>query len=98
LTALRSAWNNPPAMAETSEPLRIMLGFVVRQCARHLGHPPRPEELAEWANNQRDANGVYRIFGRAINAEEARVILRHPDRLVTIRPGPRWDFMTTLSR
>jgi hypothetical protein len=85
-------------MANTSEPLRIMLGFVVRQCARYLGHPPRPEELAEWANNQRDANGVYRIFGRAISAEEARVILRHPERLVTIRPGPRWDFVTTLSR
>jgi hypothetical protein len=85
-------------MADASEPLRIMLGFVVRQCARYLGHPPDPEELAEWANNQRDERGVYRIFGRPISTEEARVILRHPERLVTIRPSPRWDFVTTLGR
>jgi hypothetical protein len=85
-------------MADASEPLRIMLGFVVRQCARRLGHPPQPEELAEWANNQRDERGVYRIFGRPISIEEARVILRHPERMVAIRPGPRWDFVTTLGR
>lgn len=85
-------------MADSAEPLRIMLGFVVRQCARRLGHPPRPEELAEWANNQHDERGLYRIFGRPISTEEARLILRHPERLVTVRPGPRWDFMTTLSR
>ena len=46
--------------------LRIMLGFVVRQCAVALGHAPSADELAEWANNQRDARGHYRIFGRAI--------------------------------
>ncbi len=85
-------------MADTSEPLRIMLGFVVRQCARRLGHPPQPEELVEWANNQRDERGVYRIFGRPITIEDARIILRHPDRLVTVRPGPQWHFGTTLSR
>jgi hypothetical protein len=85
-------------MDDHSEPLRIMLGFVVRQCARRLGHAPRPEELAEWANNQRDQRGHYHIFGRPISSEEARIILRHPERLVTVRPGPRWDFMTTLSR
>ena len=85
-------------MAETCEPLRIMLGFVVRQCARRLGHPPQPEELAEWANNQRDERGCYRIFGRPISPEEARIILRHPERLVTVRPGPRWEFATTLGR
>jgi hypothetical protein len=85
-------------MTDASEPLRIMLGFVVRQCARRLGHPPQPEELAEWANNQRDERGVYRIFGRPISPEEARVILRHPERLVTIHPSPRWDFVTTLGR
>ena len=98
LTAQRAAWNNPAAMADDSEPLRIMLGFVVRQCARRIGHAPRPEELAEWANNQRDERGHYHIFGRPISSEEARIILRHPERLVTVRPGPRWDFMTTLSR
>lgn len=69
-----------------------MLGFVVRQCAVALGHPPTAEELAEWANNQRDERGGYRIFGRAIDAAEARVILKHPGRLVTVRPGERWTF------
>jgi hypothetical protein len=77
-------------MAAKAEPLRIMLGFVVRQCAVALGRTPTPAELAEWANNQRDARGRYRIFGRAITTEEARVMLRHPGRLVTVRPGPRW--------
>ena len=52
-------------------------------------------ELAEWANNQRDARGRYRIFGRAITADEASVVLRHPGRLVTVRPGPRWAVATS---
>ena len=67
-----------------------MLGFVVRQCAVALGHPPTAAELVEWANNQRDSRGRYRIFGRAIDLDEAQVILRNPGRLVTVRPGPRW--------
>jgi hypothetical protein len=79
-------------MNDATEPLRIMLGFVVRQCALRLGHRPSPEELAEWANNQRDASGRYNIFGRAITPDEARVILRNPGRLVTVRPSPRWEF------
>ena len=79
-------------MAGRSEPPKIMLGFVVRQCAVALGHPPTPDELAAWANAQRDARGRYRIFGRPITAEEAAVMLRHPGRLVTVRPGPRWAF------
>jgi len=74
----------------TDEPLRIMLGFVVRQCAVALGHAPSPEELAEWANEQRDERGRHCIFGRAISADEARIILKHPSRMVTVRPGPRW--------
>jgi hypothetical protein len=77
-------------MGAKPEPLRIMLGFVVRQCAVALGRRPTAEELAEWANDQRDANGRYRIFGRAISVDEARVLLKHPGRLVTVRPGPRW--------
>ena len=81
-----------------SEPLRIMLGFVVRRCAVALGHPPTPEELMEWANDQRDSRGRYRIFGRAIGIEEARVILRHPGRLVTVRPGPRWAIAANAQR
>jgi hypothetical protein len=85
-------------MEQSDEPLRMMLGFVVRQCATALGRAPTPVELAEWANNQRDACGRYHIFGRAITAEEARVILRHPSRMVTVRPGPRWRFGAVASR
>jgi len=79
-------------MDPTTEPLRIMLGFVVRQCAVALGHSPSADELAQWANDQRDERGCYCIFGRAISTEEARVILKHPSRLVTVRSGPRWHF------
>ena len=61
-------------MGQAVEPLRMMLGFVVRQCAKSLGHLPTPEELAEWANNQRDAKGRYHIFGRAISIDEARIV------------------------
>jgi len=74
-----------------------MLGFVVRQCARALGHNPLPEDFAEWANNQRDERGVYHMFGRAISADEARIIMRNPGRMVTVRPGPRWNFVAALS-
>lgn len=79
-------------MDGASEPLRIMLGFVVRQCAVALGHAPTADELAEWANHQRDERGGYCIFGRAISTDEACVLLRHPSRLVTVRSGPRWHF------
>jgi hypothetical protein len=85
-------------MSSTPEPLRIMLGFVVRRCAVALGHSPTAVELCEWANNQRDAHGRYRIFGRAITVDEAGVILRHPGRMVTVRPGPRWTAAVRLAR
>jgi hypothetical protein len=77
-------------MSADREPLRIMLGFVVRQCAVALGHMPTPIELAEWANNQHDGRRPYHVFGRALTVEDARLILRHPGRLVTVRRGPRW--------
>jgi hypothetical protein len=80
------------------EPSRIMLGFIVRQCAVALGHMPAPDELAEWANNQHDTRGLYRIFGRPITVEDARVILNHPGRLVTVRSGPRWPLRMTAAR
>lgn len=79
-------------MSARPEPPKIMLGFVVRQCAVALGHEPTASELASWANNQRDARGDYCIFGRAITIDEAAVILRHPGRPVSVRPGPRWPF------
>jgi hypothetical protein len=64
---------------------KIMLGFVVRQCAVALGHRPSPAELVEWANNQGKGRQRHCLFGRPISLEEARVILRHPGRPVTVR-------------
>jgi hypothetical protein len=72
-------------MAGAAEASKMMLGFVVRRCAVALGHRPSAVELAAWANNQRDALGRYRIFGREISVEDARIILKHPGRLVTVR-------------
>jgi hypothetical protein len=71
---------------------RMMLGFVVRQCAVELGHSPDAGELAEWANNRSGFKGSYRVFGRAISVEEAEIILRSPERLVAIHPDweSRW--------
>lgn len=79
-------------MSARNEPPRIMLGFVVRQCAVALGHSPTATELADWANTQSDERGDFCIFGRAITVTEAAVMLRHPGRPVTVRPGPRWPF------
>ena len=68
----------------------MMLGFVVRQCAVALGHTPTAEELARWANHQGEGRGRYCVFGRPITVEEARIILRHPARPVTVRdPVPQ---------
>ena len=64
---------------------RMALGFVVRECAVALRHSPTPPELAHWANHQQDERGEFCLFGRAISAEEARLILAHPAREVTIR-------------
>lgn len=62
-----------------------MLGFVVRRCAKELGHNPTADEFAVWANNQTLEGESYHIFGRAISTEAARVMLRSLDRLVTVR-------------
>lgn len=72
-----------------SETPKMMLGFVLRQCAVELGHSPDAAELAEWANNRRGFKGFYRVFGRAISVDEAQLILRNPDRIVTIHPD--WE-------
>jgi len=72
-----------------SETPKMMLAFVLRQCAVELGHPPDPSELAEWANHRPGFEGHYRVFGRAISVDEARLILRNPDRVVTIHPD--WE-------
>ena len=76
-------------MADTTTNLsdrnRMMLGFIVRRCARDLGHPPTPEEFAKWANNQEENGERYSLFGRPLSASAAGIILRHPGRLVTAR-------------
>jgi hypothetical protein len=64
---------------------KMMLGFVVRRCTVDMGHKPSPEEFAAWANNYRDRNRTYCLFGRPLTVDEARVILRHRSRLVTAR-------------
>lgn len=77
----------PPT--EAPDPIaagKMMLGFVVRECTVALGHPPSPAELAEWANHQQDDRGEFCLFGRAITPAEARVILAHPGRPVSVRP------------
>ncbi|MDE0035580.1 MAG: hypothetical protein OXU75_20935 [Deltaproteobacteria bacterium] len=70
---------------DNSKGQKVMLGFVVRRCARELGHTPTPHEFAVWANNQSLDGERYNIFGQAISAEVATVMLRRLDRLVTIR-------------
>jgi hypothetical protein len=78
----------PPAK-DATDPIaagKMMLGFVVRECTVALGHAPSPAELAEWANHQQDDRGEFCLFGRAITPAEARVILAHPGRPVSVRP------------
>jgi hypothetical protein len=64
---------------------KIMLGFIVRRCAAELGHPPTAEEFASWANNQSENGRRFSLFGQPISGEEAKVMLRHLGRLVTVR-------------
>jgi len=64
---------------------KIMLGFIVRRCARELGHSPTPDEFAVWANNQEENGRCYSLFGRKVSPSGAEVMLRHPGRLVTVR-------------
>ncbi len=63
----------------------IMLGFIVRRCAVELGHSPTPEEFADWANDQEQNGKRYCLFGQAISASTAEVMLRHLGRIVTVR-------------
>lgn len=63
----------------------MMLGFIVRRCAKALGHSPTPEEFAAWANNQEQNGKRYSLFGQAISASTAEIMLRHLSRVVTVR-------------
>ena len=71
--------------ADNGRGQKVMLGFVVRRCARDLGHAPTPQEFAVWANNQNLDGERYNIFGQAISAEAAKLMLSRLDRLVTVR-------------
>ncbi|HEY2986512.1 MAG TPA: hypothetical protein VGL11_02230 [Candidatus Binatia bacterium] len=75
------------AETATSEAQRnkMMLGFIVRRCACEIGHPPTPEEFAEWANNQKRDGRRYSLFGKQISAAAAKIILSQPGRLVSAR-------------
>ncbi len=70
---------------ESDNGTKLMLGFIVRRCAREIGHPPTPEEFAAWANSREENGRRYSLFGRAISPSTAKIILRHPGRLVTAR-------------
>jgi len=70
---------------QQSDRNKMMLGFIVRRCAREIGHPPTPEEFAAWANSREENGKHYSLFGRPISPSTARIILRHPGRLVTAR-------------
>ena len=89
--AAAGAGESPAAPAESLRDAvshgKMMLGFVVRECTVALGHEPTPAELAEWANHQQDERGEFCLFGRAITPAEARVILKHPGRPVSVREG-----------
>lgn len=73
------------SVADNGKGQKVMLGFVVRRCARELGHDPTAQEFAAWANNQSLGGERYHIFGQAISAEAAKIMLRSLDRLVTVR-------------
>ena len=64
---------------------KMMLGFVVRRCTVELGHPPSADEFADWANHYREGDRIFKLFGRLITVAEARLILRHPARVVSAR-------------
>jgi hypothetical protein len=71
--------------ARKTDQNKMMLGFIVRRCACEIGHPPTPEEFAEWANNQERDGCRCSLFGKPISASAARIILSQPGRLVTAR-------------
>jgi len=62
---------------------KMTIAFVIRRCTLELGHPPNPAELAAWAN--RDGADQPRPFGRSISTQEAALLLRNQDRLVSAR-------------
>jgi len=85
-------------MSSPAKPLpKMMLGFVVRRCAAALGHEPTAEEFAAWANQQREGDRAFYLFGRAISVSEARVILGHRGRPVTARSARPHECVDTVA-
>ncbi len=64
----------------------MILGFIVRRCAVELGHMPSADEFALWANEQKQNGRRFCLFGKPISAIAAKIMLRQPGRLVTVRP------------
>jgi hypothetical protein len=62
----------------------MMLGFIVRRCAADLGHPPSPDEFAQWANARREGSHEFCLFGKPISPSIAKVMFTQPGRLVTV--------------
>lgn len=65
---------------------KMMLGFIVRRCAVDLGHMPSADEFAVWANEQKQNGRRFCLFGKPISPIAAKIMLRQPGRLVTVRP------------
>ncbi len=70
-----------------STPPKMMLGFIVRRCAVDLGHMPSADEFAAWANERKQNGRRFCLFGKPISSFAAKIMLRQPGRLVTVRPG-----------
>ena len=70
---------------EKNDANKVMLGFVVRRCAKELGHSPTPDEFAHWANSRECEGTRYSLFGQDISVSTAQVMLRHLSRIVTVR-------------
>ncbi len=62
-----------------------MLGFIVRKCIMDIGHPPTAEEFAAWANDQEENGHRYSLFAQPISLSTAKIMIRHPERLVSVR-------------
>ncbi len=76
--------NGPPGSKTT--PPKMMLGFIVRRCAVDLGHMPSADEFAAWANEQKQNGRRFCLFGKPISPIAAKIMLRQPGRMVTVRP------------
>ena len=73
-------WKRPRARL-TDRPVENMPPLAERLGGRLLSFPSATDLLADLGWNDL--------------IDEARIILRHPSRMVTVRPGPRWPQVVT---